>query len=524
MLRLRLSVLTLLFCSLFSMLFAQIGCPGCVTQINPAFPADTLYLQAIPDGTYGVPYDQDISFRMPKTTTPVHAVDSTTPPNLPISKIEILGVDGVPPGLFWQPNQFVFETGTQTDGIKLCGTPTQSDSFVLTVRLKATVFVIAQETSFPLKMYIGPKVSITEGFTMENFTGCAPLTTSFSNNIPSNGNAGYSYKWDFGDGTFSSSETPGTHTYPNPGLYTVNYQAIVDTNGYKLESITILDVDCVDQLGLGDPDLYARVSDANGNLLFDSSPNVPDANLPLTLPIGLLLNEQNYTLLVMDEDSGLKGGDDECGTFTFNLLSNDTIVAGGLTVVLNISHLVDTILSADTVTAFAVPAVPVFSNINNELCLLDTSLFPTDSFYFQWSLGGIELPDGREQCFCATESGIYTLQVFNLEGCVSEYSLPVLHNPAFDCTISTFSPNALTLHLFPNPSEGIVWVRMEDMSSEEVSAKAWDSTGRLVLEGTIRANGNAFRVDLSGQMPGLYFLSVQQGGKWYVGKVLLEKQ
>ncbi len=205
--------LSLLFFS-FSALFigslrAQTGCPGCTLNLPAGLPADTLYLQSLPDGEKGTYYDHDLSFRMPKTTTPVHAIDSTTLPGLTISKIEIISIDGVPPGLHWQPNQWIFETANQTDGcVKFCGTPSVSDSFVMTVKIKATVLFLTQEATFPLKIYIAPKVSTTQGFTMTNVTGCGSTTVTFENNIPSGGVPGFTYEWNFGDGTTYTGENP----------------------------------------------------------------------------------------------------------------------------------------------------------------------------------------------------------------------------------------------------------------------------------------------------------------------------
>ena len=233
-------------------LSAQSGCPGCQTALPANLPADTLYLQNIPDGEAGLAYNQDISFRMPKTTTPVFAVDSITPPGLTISKIEIISVDGLPQGLYWEPSQWEFQTATETDGcIKICGTPTVSDSFVLTVKIKATVLFLVQEKTFPMRIYIAPKVSNTDGFSMSNFTGCGSAEVTFENNVPSGGADGFEYVWDFGDNTGFEGENPPPHTYTEPGIYTVSYHATVDTAGYILESVTVLDVECVDQLGAG---------------------------------------------------------------------------------------------------------------------------------------------------------------------------------------------------------------------------------------------------------------------------------
>ena len=218
---------------------AQSGCPGCQTNLPANLPEDTLFLQDIPDGQNGLAYSQDISFRMPKTTTPVYAVDSITPPGLTISKIEIVSVDGLPQGLYWEPSQWTFQTADETDGcIKICGTPTESDSFVLTVTVRATVLFLTQEKSFPMRMYVAPKVSTTDGFSMSNFTGCGSTEVSFENNVPSNGADGFSYVWDFGDNTGFEGENPPAHTYNEPGTYYVSYHATVDTAGYILESVS----------------------------------------------------------------------------------------------------------------------------------------------------------------------------------------------------------------------------------------------------------------------------------------------
>ncbi|MBK9017067.1 MAG: hypothetical protein IPM82_25090 [Saprospiraceae bacterium] len=94
---------------------AQFGCLGCNVSL-PVLPADTIYLGPAPDGVAGEYYDGDMSFRMPKTTTPVNATDPNTPAGLPISSIAIVAVVNVPPGLNWQPSQFTFNPSNHPDG------------------------------------------------------------------------------------------------------------------------------------------------------------------------------------------------------------------------------------------------------------------------------------------------------------------------------------------------------------------------------------------------------------------------
>ncbi len=62
-------------------------------------------------------------------------------------------------------------------------------------------------------------------FTMSDTTGCGPLTITM-NNLSG---TGLTYNWNFGDGNTSATASP-THTYTNPGLYTVILEAI-NSNG-----------------------------------------------------------------------------------------------------------------------------------------------------------------------------------------------------------------------------------------------------------------------------------------------------
>lgn len=419
-------ILRLIFAFLFftTLLQAQTGCPGCIVSVPPGFPADTIYLPAFPDGQQGVPYNKDYSFRMPKTTTPVAAIDTTTPAGLPISKIEILGLSGLPQGLAWQPNAWNFDPNVQPDGcIKLCGTPEEADSFTLMVKIRVTVFIITREAEFPLRLYIAPKVSITEGFSMTNFTGCDNTTTNFTNNVPSNNQTGFSYSWNFGDGETFAGENPPPHEYGAPGEYIVSYKAIIDTTGYILQSATVLNVDCADQVGLGKPDLYVLLKKPSGELIYDSSPDINNTPLPYTFPLNIPLSTGNYSLEVWDEDSGLQGGDDPCGNVSFNILSNDTIVSGGFTVVLKIIRPVDTIISTDTVRVYKSPDTPIVNApkgtercSNNQIQLILISSAPVNN---QWLLNGVTLEEETNTSLIPTETGYYQVSVASPEGCIA---------------------------------------------------------------------------------------------------------
>ena len=417
----RFQLLVGLFFFVITLTQAQSGCPGCTVNVPAGLPADTVYLPALPDGEQGVAYDQNISFRLPLTTTPVAVLDTTIPPGLPISKFEIVALEGLPAGLSWEPNQFIFQTAVQTDGcIRLCGTPLASDSFILTVRLKATVLFFTQESSFPLRLYIAPQVSMTDGFSMTNFEGCGETTVTFTNNIPSNGAPGFTYSWDFGDGTTFTGENPPPHTYTGQGMYPVQYQATIDTVGYVLNGFTVLNVECTDPLN--GPDLYLRLYGPSGNLLLNTSPAVNNTPLPWNVPADFILGNGNYTVNVTDEDTGIKGTDDPCGAVSFNYLSNDTLVAGGFRIVVHIEHPVYEVNSVDTVKVFFQPPVPTVNAPQGFTACADADPIVLVSSFGagnHWWYNGEMIPGASNFIYEPDSNGYYQVQLLTPDGCSS---------------------------------------------------------------------------------------------------------
>ncbi len=336
---------------------AQTGCPGCIVSLPPGLPADTLFLSSAPTGTAAAYYEGDVGFRMPQSTTPVHAVDPNTPPGLPIGNITILALANVPPGLQWQPNQFSFDPAGQSDGcVRFCGTPLQPGLYDIQVFISAQVLVSTQTTSFSFPMLIEPAVATNDGFSMENGTGCGSATVVFQNNIPSNGHPGFSYIWDFGNGTGSTEEHPEPQPYGQPGQYPVQFQATVDTVGYRLTTVTILSAGC-DDFGLPTsvpPDLYVKLKDPAGNLVASTDP-ADNVSFPFAVNINLPLDSGTYELEVRDEDLF---GSESCGYVYFDRLTPDTLTSGSLTVLPAVIHPVFQLQTTDTVRIFPVPPTP----------------------------------------------------------------------------------------------------------------------------------------------------------------------
>ena len=241
---------------------------------------------------------------------------------------------------------------------------------------------------------------------MTNNVGCGNTTVNFENNNPSNGQGGYNYNWNFGLGSNSSDENPIPQTYNEPGIYPVNYQAIIDTVGYILTEIKVLEASCSDFLGK--PDIKLKITDSQGVLVFENE-SVQNLNPPITFPLSLDILSGNYQLEVLDGDSGLNGADDVCGTINFNQLSSGELSDGDLKVSINIFHPVDTINVMDSVIVYEIPAPPIISFDGNFLFCEGDSLELSASALSntqQWYKDSLPINAATETTLKITEDGL----------------------------------------------------------------------------------------------------------------------
>ena len=222
---------------------------------------------------------------------------------------------------------------------------------MLEIFLEVKISFITQNTSFQKIMVVNGGTSNNNGFSTDQNIGCGELTVDFSNNIPSNGNDGITYQWDFGNGTSSIDENPVSQTYSTPGAYEVNYQAIVDTIGHFLTNIEVTSSDCNDILSA--LDLYIVWQDPTGFVILTD--HIQNTDPPVQFPVNYEIGPGNYTLTVMDEDGGIDGNNDVCGIFTVNQLTGATMSSGGADIALTIIHPVDTVQTTDSIFVYPIP-------------------------------------------------------------------------------------------------------------------------------------------------------------------------
>lgn len=398
-------------------------CPNCETTLPSTLAEDTLFLSPMVNGEVGIYYQEDLSFRMPLTTDPVNAIDPSVPSGLDVQEITLLSIANVPPGLSWEANETMYIPEDNSDGcLRFCGTPLVSGVYTLEVTVAAKVSIITQTTTFTLELIVLPSSSTTEGFTMNNNIACGEAVVAFENNIVSNGEPGFSYFWEFGNGNATLNEQPAEQVYNTPGIYEVQYQAIVDTVGYVLTNIEVLTSDCTDFPTFPNfstaPDLNITVYDPDSNIVFET-PNFDNTFPPVSASLFLPMGEGNYTIEVIDDDSGINLGDDECGLVSFNKFASGVMVSGEFSMELTILHPVDTIISVDTIYVYELPATPlVNTTTTSTFCNGDTIFLETDyDENLFWYQDSILLNGENEPLLMVTTPGAYWVEYFDANGC-----------------------------------------------------------------------------------------------------------
>jgi len=420
---------------LFHPIFSQ--CPGCIVDVtctaNPAAPK--LCPDIMPPGTAMQYYDEDITFFMP-----AQFVDAGTGFNVTLNRIEVTGIIGMPFGLNFQSssptNNFYPSSNppaTERGCAKICGTPLLPGDYTITVYVKAYVTVLGlnqtQDDFFDLPITILPSASGNNSFTMSNSYGCAPVTTIFTPIHQSNGNPGFSYSWNLGNGVTSNSEFPTQQTYNNPGSYPVSLVTTIDTIGYLLSSVSVNNANCDDGLW-GSPDPYIKIIEGS-TTLYQSS-YVDDTYSASFNFSAISLNNTTYKIEVWDYDTGLLGGDDFCGQVTFNghTAGNHSYTVSGMNVSFNIQHPVIQFNDNDTIHVLPTPQIlGVLVTPGDTVCTGDSILLQVQSngSEWQWYMDSLALIGYTQATAWVHQTGNYNVVVMNNVGCTAVSDTLLLH-------------------------------------------------------------------------------------------------
>jgi PKD repeat protein len=107
----------------------------------------------------------------------------------------------------------------------------------------------------------------TANFTATPYSGCSPLTVTFTNTSNGNGRTIISWTWDFGDATTYNGQTPPAHIYPNRGTYTVKL-TVTSACGSNTKTAYVT----VSSQPVVVPGTYGPVCVSGGNITLGGSP------------------------------------------------------------------------------------------------------------------------------------------------------------------------------------------------------------------------------------------------------------
>ena len=76
------------------------------------------------------------------------------------------------------------------------------------------------------------------------------------------------------------------------------------------------------------------------------------------------------------------------------------------------------------------------------------------------------------------------------------------------------------MSVYPNPSNGLINMRLADAQSQDVNVFVYDMLGKLVQQQSINKNNlQVQELDLSNQPKGFYLLRVKSGDQIYSRKI-----
>lgn len=133
----------------------------------------------------------------------------------------------------------------------------------------------------------------------------------------------------------------------------------------------------------------------------------------------------------------------------------------------------------------------------------------TVALRWQWYHNGVPISGATERQYTPTESGSYQVRVWGLNNCSS------LSDPLTVTSLDEVLPDASALTLYPDPTDGMVTMRLLTQTGGDVTILVTDVLGREVrhVHPGDGLRGVAYELDLRQLPGGLYLLRVHSGNK-----------
>ncbi len=279
--------------------------------------------------------------------------------------------------------------------------------------------------------------------TASNTTGCVPVVATFSNQPV----AGVTYVWDFGDGSSTvTTPNPGSHTYNNPGTYTITITA-TDAFGCSRTStlatvqanpVPIAGFTLAPTLTCGIPQTLCLTNIAVGNLIYTWTfvPNIGPIP-PIANPCVTITAEGDYVIQQLVRNQ-------------FGCVDSTTL----------------------TYTAYDQPVASFEAVGDSSGCedlLIQFDNLSEHADFVEWQIDGqVVTLDPLNPSYLFTDPGEYTvtLTVGNGSGCTASLTR--------NAYIRVFPTPVAGFEFVPLPNEWPVTFRFRDKSSSDAILFGWN--------------------------------------------------
>ena len=128
---------------------------------------------------------------------------------------------------------------------------------------------------------------------------------------------------------------------------------------------------------------------------------------------------------------------------------------------------------------------------------------------YQWSTGA------TTQQITVDTAGIYSVNVIDENGCEGSGSITI----SLISSIEEMMPG-IDFSVFPNPTDGFVYITLNEPNSGEWSLTLTDVQGRVVAKDVIQSNSEEYQLSLADLAAGFYFVTVENAENTFIQKLV----
>jgi len=182
-----------------------------------------------------------------------------------------------------------------------------------------------------------------------------------------------------------------------------------------------------------------------------------------------------------------------------NICYNDSGTFDVTLITTNANGISDTLILNNYITVYSDPFAPSISQSGNTL----TSSSATS---YQWYFNGNLIPGATDQSYTITQSGLYTVEVSNENGCKSQSDID-----ANLVGIESIDSEGV-ISIYPNPSDGklvIEWQQIPGVAN--LGIEVLNAIGQSVFYSEEKITSSSFskEINLSSLAGGIYFLNIK---------------